>query len=246
MPGHARSRPTGLVCSQVFAAGGMLYDTPGLHLHHRVPHMLTPAENKLLHPRRKLRPYVPPSPAELLEATTAACSMPGSGNGSSDFAAAPAAAQTPAAAASAGAAPAASEAASCAVATYWWGGLVKLQVLACPPDTELVFYGPQALLVEASVEPADAPIGSPSSGSDSDAGSGSPSARGAAGGAAQQQRHAAAEDGEGEEPHGFGAASVMRRGGLRPAKDLMLRGAADGGGRRGGRRPLADIAVSGE
>lgn len=29
--------------SQVFASGGMLYDTPGLHLHHRVPHLLTPA-----------------------------------------------------------------------------------------------------------------------------------------------------------------------------------------------------------
>ena len=28
---------------QVFASGGCLYDTPGLHLHHRVPHLLTPA-----------------------------------------------------------------------------------------------------------------------------------------------------------------------------------------------------------
>ena len=50
----------GLIPMPVFAAGGMLYDTPGLHLHHRLPHMLTPDENKVLHPRKKLRPYIPP------------------------------------------------------------------------------------------------------------------------------------------------------------------------------------------
>jgi hypothetical protein len=74
---------------------------------------LLAAENKQLHPRRRLRAYVPPSPAELLEVTTAACTMP---------------AATALAAASGG--PVANER-SCAVATYWWGGLVKLQVRGC-------------------------------------------------------------------------------------------------------------------
>jgi nitric-oxide synthase, plant len=51
----------GLIPMPVFAAGGMLYDTPGLHLHHRLPHMLTPEENKVLTPRKKIKAYVAPS-----------------------------------------------------------------------------------------------------------------------------------------------------------------------------------------
>ncbi|KAL4452720.1 hypothetical protein ABPG75_008382 [Micractinium tetrahymenae] len=208
-----------LIPMEVFASGGMLYDTPGLHLHHRVPHLLTPQENKQLHPRRKIRPYVPPSPSELLEVTTAACSMPAGTAGA-------------AGASSAGASSAGGP--TCNVATYFWGGLVKLQVLGCPPDTELVFYGPQALLVEAAVEPAEAPAAGAdgcegpdfacsSSDSEEDAGA------------------AAAAAGLAEEPHGFGAASVMRRGGLRPAKELQLKCV----GGDGMRRPIADVAVSG-
>lgn len=55
---------------------------------------------------------MPPSPSELLEATTADCELPASGSvsgvsgGDGGGAAGP----------------------RCNVATYWWGGLVKLQV----------------------------------------------------------------------------------------------------------------------
>lgn len=42
-------------------------DTPGVHLHHRIPHMLSPAELKLLHPRRRLALTLPPLPVELAE-----------------------------------------------------------------------------------------------------------------------------------------------------------------------------------
>lgn len=42
-------------------------DTPGVHLHHRVPHMLAPDELRLLHPRRRLAPFTPPSPAAILQ-----------------------------------------------------------------------------------------------------------------------------------------------------------------------------------
>lgn len=42
----------------------MLADTPGVHLHHRVPHMLSPEELKILHPRKRLAPVVPPSPRD--------------------------------------------------------------------------------------------------------------------------------------------------------------------------------------
>lgn len=211
-----------------------------------MPTKTGPAENKQLHPRRKLRPYVPPSPSELLEATTADCSLPGSSAAGADDAGAPLPPTLP----------------SCNVATYWWGGLAKIQVLACPPDTELAFYGPQALLVEASVEPADAPAASmapPQSGSgDSSSGAigSSGSSRGAfymgsIGGASdsddeRQQgsattaRTAGAATAAAEEPQGFGAASVMRRGGLRPSKELTLRCPE-----AGGRQAIGDISVSG-
>lgn len=51
----------------------LLADTPGVHLHHRVQHMLSPEELKLLHPRKRLLPCVPSSPSQLSQqaATTA-------------------------------------------------------------------------------------------------------------------------------------------------------------------------------
>lgn len=49
----------------VFASGGVLYDTPGLHLHHRLPHILLPEEIKLLNPRKQLRSFVAPSPSSI-------------------------------------------------------------------------------------------------------------------------------------------------------------------------------------
>ena len=39
-------------------------DTPGLHLHHRIIHMLTPEEARDLHPRGRLKPYVAPPLAQ--------------------------------------------------------------------------------------------------------------------------------------------------------------------------------------
>lgn len=51
----------------VFASGGTLFDTPGLHLHHRLPHILTPEENKEIHPKKKLQGYVPMLPEEFMK-----------------------------------------------------------------------------------------------------------------------------------------------------------------------------------
>ncbi len=87
------------------------------------PTPLRLAENKQLHPRRKLRAYVPPSPSELLEATTADCELPASSSNSSS---------------SGGAEGDAAAGPRCNVATYWWGGLVKLQVRS---QHELTFDG---------------------------------------------------------------------------------------------------------
>ena len=102
---------------EVFSSGGTLYDTPGLHLHHRVPHILTPEENKELHPRKRLKGFVPsPSPAQVITDAISNSRM----NGESEV---------------------------MAMATYNWGGLARIDVLACPPETQLVFNGPTALKV---------------------------------------------------------------------------------------------------
>ena len=42
-------------------------DTPGVHLDHRLPHLLSPEELKQLHPRRRLTAYHPPAPHSLSE-----------------------------------------------------------------------------------------------------------------------------------------------------------------------------------
>jgi len=102
---------------QVFSSGGTLFDTPGLHLHHRVPHILTPEENKELHPRKRLRAHVPPSPADL-------GSLPRAAEGEKN-----------------------NESGCDHIASYMWGGIGRIDVLSCPPETQLVFYGPAALKV---------------------------------------------------------------------------------------------------
>ena len=141
------------------------------------------------------------------------------------------------------------------VAPCRWGGLAKLQLLSCPPDTELVFYGPQALLVEASVEAAD-PAGDAAAASEGDASASEGEGPGGDVGAGRRRGGGAASGGSGmgggwpglggeevaEEPHGFGAGSVMRRGGLRPCKTLHIKCGAGGSGAR---QAVADIAVSG-
>ena len=40
-------------------------DTPGVHLQHRLQHLLEPALTKQLLPKGKLKPFLPPSPQEL-------------------------------------------------------------------------------------------------------------------------------------------------------------------------------------
>ena len=44
-----------------------LHIVAGLHLGHRLPHILHPSELKLIHPRRRLRPYVAASPQQVAE-----------------------------------------------------------------------------------------------------------------------------------------------------------------------------------
>lgn len=197
---------------QVFAAGGLLYDTPGLHLHHRIPHILTPDENKALHPRRRLRPYAAPSLGDLLPgvASPTAAGAAAGGRGS-----AAAGRQQAGAAGGPGGRP---------LASYWWGGLVRIDVVQGPPSLQLVFYGPPALrVVAAAAGGAQADDTQP-----------------AAAAAAQMEGDGTGGQEQPGQDGPFGAESVQLRGGLRMVKRVSLRTGSDWRP-----RPLGDVAVSG-
>jgi nitric-oxide synthase, plant len=151
-----------LIPLEVFSSGGTLFDTPGLHLHHRVPHILTPEENKELHPRKRLRAHVPPSPAEL-SGGAAAVAARGERRRTSDF--------------------------TSPMASYTWGGLGRIDVISCPPETRLVFYGPAALRVQSIATK---------------------------GGQATETEKSTSAAGDG---FSFGAESVASRGGLRMTRE---------------------------
>ena len=107
-------------------------DTPGVHLHHRVPHMLAPDELKLLHPRRRLAPFRPPTPLDILTEGE------GEEEEGQDAAEnwkdrAPASNSKPKP--------------QQVSASYLWSGLVRIDVLSGPPSTSLVFYGPKSMRV---------------------------------------------------------------------------------------------------
>lgn len=170
---------------QVFSSGGTLFDTPGLHLHHRVPHLLTPEENKELHPRKRLRAHVPPSPADLGGTTRAATAKRNSDSSSHP------------------------------IASYTWGGIGRIDVLSCPPETQLVFYGPAALKVHTL---------STSSLQSSEEG---------------KETLGAVESGGGGLGFSFGAESVASRGGLRMTREVEM--AVDGDYFES----IGDVALSG-
>lgn len=216
----------GLIPLQAFESGGTLYDTPGVHLHHRVPHMLSPDELRRLHPRRRLRAFKPPTPLELSEEDasdgnddTAGPSFrpPGPTSGSSK--------SSTAAASDFGAPRGPQEVGG----TYLWSGLARLDVLSAPPSASFVFYGPPALRCAALPLLKDGQTAEIDFSEDGEED----------GGAGGRKADAPLDV----------RASVEARGGLVP-HDLTLRppppiGGSGGSGGAFGRAPLADVAVSG-
>ncbi|PNH09434.1 putative nitric oxide synthase, partial [Tetrabaena socialis] len=262
----------GLIPLSAFSEGGVLYDTPGVHLHHRIPHMLSPPELKLFHPRRRLTAVVPTLPLEFLEeaseerepepepaaARAGATAPPADGgegparsgrNGLKMVEHAPRdqygvpmsgleagfgprarragsnAAPPPGTAASNAAAPLRAtaevrpgQAAAAAVrATYMWSDLVRVDVLAGPPSTALVFYGPASMrVVGLPYIPAEQKLLVDYQGDE----------EGGGGGGGRSRVLVCTE-------------SVALRGGLQ-AHELVVRSSGAGGG-----CAVADIAVSG-
>ncbi|KAF8070981.1 nitric oxide synthase [Scenedesmus sp. PABB004] len=219
----------GLIPLQAFETGGTLYDTPGVHLHHRVPHMLTPAELRLLHPRKRLLAYAPPTPLEVVRAQEEEEEDGAGGAGGYGL-------------------PAPRPRPKSVSASYVWSGLARVDVLSGPPSTQLVFYGPRTLRVYA------APLLAEGEAFELDA----EDDEGEEGEEGEEEEGEQAQDGEGDGEGGDdagagGAGARARRGGRR----LLL--ARESVAARGGLVPhsvvvrpplptaecLADVAVSG-
>ena len=139
----------GLIPMPVFAAGGMLYDTPGLHLHHRLPHMLTPEENKVLTPRKKIKAYVAPSYNDVITR-----SMDDGGGGDDEEGKKKVNTK---------------RTSTSTVVVYKWGGIARIEVEVVSAsrnlaynddndddeqgiDVQLAFYGPPSLKVDSFTE----------------------------------------------------------------------------------------------
>ncbi|GIL50128.1 hypothetical protein Vafri_6427 [Volvox africanus] len=267
----------GLIPLRAFSSGGILFDTPGVHLHHRIPHMLSPTELKLLHPRRRLAAFVPPLPAKLAEGEEEEANASGgatidprvgdNGNGKSSWngddlagrighggegvvrrgrgglkivdhsptdeygvpiigfdagtrrssgrKGSDASSGRPTGQSGSGGGVLTIKGPQTVRATYMWSDLVRIDVLAGPPSTALVFYGPSTMrAVGLPYIPSDRKLQVDYIGDSSSSSSSS--------------NVLVCTD------------SVAMRGGLQP-KEMLVR--ASGGA--GGSSPLADVAVSG-
>lgn len=60
----------GLIPLRAFDSGGVIFDSPGVHLHHRVQHLLRPDDVRSLLPPRRVRGFVAPTPAQVLSSST--------------------------------------------------------------------------------------------------------------------------------------------------------------------------------
>lgn len=184
----------GRIALAAFSAGGSLVDTPGLHLHHRLVHLLRPEEVGALQPTGPLRARRPPAPAPA--STSASASPP--------------------------AVPAPPPKFASESATFLWGGLARFD-LELPPNSSLdiQFFGPAVLPLaalpivrgekEISAEVVDAAVA---------AAAAAVRARGGGGGGAADESPSSSS----RPPPAFGRESVDARGGLRVSRVIDLQG----------------------
>jgi nitric-oxide synthase len=93
--------------------------------------MLAPDELKLLHPRRRLAPFSPPTPLDILTDEQGEEGEEEEAENWKDRAPASSSKPKP----------------QQVSASYLWSGLVRIDILSGPPSTSLVFYGPKSMRV---------------------------------------------------------------------------------------------------
>ncbi|KAL1534898.1 nitric-oxide synthase (NADPH) [Salvia divinorum] len=96
---------------EAFLNGGNLYDTPGVHLHHRLAAVIHSEDLPVLAPQSRLRGQTFPNNSLILDG------------------------------------PLIEQIRSSGLVGYsiFWGGLVRIDIIKCLPETLLTFYGPKAL-----------------------------------------------------------------------------------------------------
>jgi len=156
----------GLLPLKSFSSGGHLFDTPGVHLHHRLPHILSEEELKLIHPTRRIRPFVTPtlevlgtmtshtrSSEELFVGTDMDHDVSTLPNGSSDQGPLEKNHQPGARGRDISSSYTHSSSSSSSSPSYCgcflWGGLIRIDVLEAPRKYQMAFYGPRCLMVES-------------------------------------------------------------------------------------------------
>ncbi|GBG82436.1 hypothetical protein CBR_g34812, partial [Chara braunii] len=155
----------GPIAIKAFSSGGDLFDTPGIHLHHRMPAVVDPADLPLLAPRRRMRPYIvsapiPDEPARKArhddeglhwgtlptdtvsgQSFVTAIGGAAAGDQSGLEIATGAAAENRVQARGAG------SKTGLAGWSLFWGGLARIDILQAPPSAKLAFYGATAVRV---------------------------------------------------------------------------------------------------
>eukprot|EP00210_Caulerpa_lentillifera_P004189 g3995.t1 len=121
----------GVIKLQALSRKGAVYDTPGIHLTHRLTHFLSLEELASLHPTRKLASYVPPTPFDISKQKLQRKVVESLGLHHEDLISKIV------------------EDPVDASATYFWGGLARIDILQAPPSLALVFVGTKALKAHA-------------------------------------------------------------------------------------------------
>ncbi|CAI5506773.1 unnamed protein product [Closterium sp. Naga37s-1] len=146
----------GPICLKAFSGGGDLYDTPGVHLHHRMAAMLHPWDLHHLGPKRRLRSFVVTGP---LDQHTGA----GKGREKTEEKAEKAEKgekgeqkESVEGAALKGLAEEGTngEHKGLQGTSLFWGGLVRIDVVKAPAGAALTFFGPVAIRVSSVPTPA--------------------------------------------------------------------------------------------
>ena len=191
-------------------------DTPGLHLDHRMIHMVLPNEVKKLLPRKPLRPYIAQTPASILiEQKLEHQEQEEAGQDGdhlydvedmllSDT----------------------MGTLRSASATYFWGDVARLDLISCPMSTHVVFFGSNngTLRVRASPLLCE---GNDHQREDEE----------------EEEEEGEGEKKEGIDKSDLSSSliSVKVRGGLEQVKQLVIQSPVHGGGLQ----PIVDICVSG-